>query len=87
MKYGIVFSRSIKKDLRRIPQLVIARIQEALRALQENPFPPASKKLNDMDNLYRIRVGNYRIMYLVDTKIRIITVVRIGDRKDVYKML
>lgn len=85
MKYQIVFRQSVKKDIRRIPGVVLARLQEALRGLQENPFPHDCKKLRGAESVYRIRVGNYRIVYEVTSTIRIITVIRIGHRKNVYQ--
>jgi len=87
MTYEIVFKKSVKKDIRGIPQLVMRRIQAALLGLRENPFPEEAKKLQGYDTCYRIRVGNYRIIYEVAATIKIITIMRIADRKDVYRIL
>jgi mRNA interferase RelE/StbE len=52
-----------------------------------DPRPPGAKKLADSDKLYRIRSGNYRIVYQVEDEILLVLVVKIGDRKDVYRNL
>ena len=87
MKYGIVFRASVKKDLRRIPQLIVERLKAVLLSLRDNPFQQGSEKLQGHDHYYRIRVGQYRIIYEVTTEIRIITIIRIAHRKEVYRIL
>ncbi|MGH8286009.1 MAG: type II toxin-antitoxin system RelE family toxin [Steroidobacteraceae bacterium] len=61
------------------------RIVQRINALGEDPRPHGSEKLAGYDDRYRIRQGNYRIVYLVDDKRREVTIFKIGDRKDVYK--
>jgi mRNA interferase RelE/StbE len=58
-----------------------------LELLKANPKPDGVKKLAGMDNLYRIRSGDYRIVYTINNKALLIIVVKIGDRKEVYKNL
>ncbi len=87
MKYTIAFLSSVKKDMRRIPVIAVEKIQHALRSLQEDPFPMGVQPIHGYEHTYRIRVGQYRIVYEVAMSVRIITVVRIGHRKDVYRRL
>lgn len=85
MIYTIVFKSSVRKDLRRIPHAAVLRIQNALRALQADPVPQGSIKLLRVDGtFYRIRVGAYRVIYEVTHEIKIVTITRIGHRKNVY---
>lgn len=72
------------KDMRRFPQSLIVRIRERFVALGDNPFPPGSKKMEGYDHHYRIRVGPYRIIYRVDTAVRIVSIVRVANRSKVY---
>lgn len=87
MTYVVVFKRSVQKDMRRIPHSVSRHIEKALLILCENPTPKGCLRLHTEGNYFRIRVGNYRIIYEVAHEIRIITVVRVGHRKDVYDQL
>lgn len=61
------------------------RIVQRIHALVEDPRPPGSEKLAGYDDRYRVRQGNYRVVYLIDDKRREITVYRIGHRRDVYR--
>lgn len=84
MIYALVFKSSVRKDMRRIPNAAVLRIQQALRALQTDPMPQGSISLHADGRFYRIRVGSYRIIYEVAHEIRIVTITRIGHRKNVY---
>ncbi len=85
--FKIFFKASVQKDIRRIPDVVLERIKKKILALTENPYPEDSVKLQGQKTIYRVRVSNYRIVYDVEKEIRIITVIRIGHRKDVYESL
>ena len=85
--YAIVIKRSVLKDIRRIPASILRSIQAKIEALAENPFPTGMETIQGYDHHYRIRIGNYRIIYEVATTIRIITIIRIGHRKNVYDKL
>lgn len=84
--YLITFKKSARKELEALPILIIKSIAKAIDKLSENPRPTGSKKLVDSkEDLWRIRVGNYRILYAIEDKIKIVDIRRIADRKDVYK--
>ena len=83
--YRLEWRRSATKDLRCVAAVDVPRIVAAAQALAENPFPPGCTKLTGSERTYRIRVGDYRILYDVFSGRLLIEVVKIGHRKDVYK--
>lgn len=82
--YEIVFKKSVSKDLKTIPKKDVVKILNVIRSLAENPRPPQVKKLSGQEK-YRMRQGNYRILYSIEDDKLIITVVKIGNRRDVYR--
>lgn len=82
--YRLVFRKSVSKDLRPIPKRDVARILERIEALAEDPRPPGCEKLSGRQR-YRVRQGVYRILYEILDRERVVTVVRIGHRRDVYR--
>jgi mRNA interferase RelE/StbE len=85
MSYKVVVSKSAEKDLALLPKSVVTKIVSVLLLLESNPRPNGCKKLKGFANLWRVRVGNYRIIYSIDDVIMLVDVREIGDRKDVYK--
>ena len=81
--YRIVFNKSVAKDLKKIPKKDVSKILKVIRSLADNPRPPQVKKLSGQDR-YRMRQGNYRILYSIEDTQLVITVVKVGDRRDVY---
>lgn len=73
------------KQLKKLPVKVRTRIQTKIDELADNPRPNGVVKLEDSDNGYRIRVGNYRVLYNIFDDVLLVTVVRVGHRKDVYR--
>ena len=84
MRYSIEVAPSARKALRKLPLPMRRRIQIAIDELADNPFPPGVKKLHG-DQAYRIRVGDYRVIYDVEHRRLIILVIRIGHRREVYR--
>ena len=84
MSWQIEISRDARKELARIPTHFQIRIGKAILALEENPFPHGCKKLKNRDG-FRIRVGDYRVLYFADTKLKQIVVGVIGHRREVYR--
>lgn len=82
--YRVIVKQSVWKDLRGIPKKDVKRILAAIRALAQNPCPPQSKKLSGQDR-YRLRQGNYRVLYCIENDRLIVCVVKVGDRRDVYR--
>lgn len=85
--YSVELTKSAKKDLRKLPKKIQIRIIEALKMLGVNPLSELLKvkKLRGEDSLYRIRVGDYRIVYTVENKKLVILVIKIGHRKEIYR--
>jgi mRNA interferase RelE/StbE len=85
--YNIVFKPSVEKDLRSLPASVAQRAFERVAALQNDPFPRGSLKLAGAEQLYRIRVSDYRIIYSVDKNSRQVMIYYVRHRRDVYRQL
>ena len=84
-RYRIRISRSAEKALKKLPRDARERIVPAIVGLGENPFPPGVRKLLGYDDVFRVRVGNYRILYSISELELIIIVLKIGHRGDVYR--
>ena len=84
MVYRISFKPAAQRQLRRLPRQVQVRLLDRIEQLSEEPYPPAVKKLKAEIDLFRVRVGDYRIIYTVHDDRCIILIVRVGDRRDVY---
>jgi len=82
--YKIVIKRSAAKEIEKIPKAHRKRIVSKIEGLSTEPRPPGVKKLSGEEK-YRIRLGEYRILYRIDDSIITITVVKVGNRKDVYR--
>ena len=82
--YRIVVKKSVSKDLKKIPKKDILRILEAIKSLAQDPRPPQSKKLSGQER-YRLRQGNYRILYSIEDEQLVVQVVKVGNRRDVYR--
>jgi mRNA interferase RelE/StbE len=83
-KYRIVFRRSVVQDLRPIPNRDLRKILVTLESLAEEPRPSGIEKLSGQDR-YRVRQGNYRIIYEINDTDVVVVVVKVGHRKDVYR--
>jgi mRNA interferase RelE/StbE len=84
MRYSIEFAASALREFKALDGAVQRRIGNRISELETNPFPAGSRKLHGQEDLFRVRVGDYRIIYRVDGKRIVIVIVRIGHRKDVY---
>ena len=77
--------RTAEKDLRQLPKTLFERINERVLALREDPRPPGVRKLEGALEGWRIRVGDYRVIYQIDDAAQIVTIVRVRHRRDVYR--
>jgi mRNA interferase RelE/StbE len=84
-RYTVEFVPSAVKALERLPRAIQQRIVNAVELLADNPFPAGAVKIVGDDSAFRIRVGDYRVLYEVQQQRLIILVLRIGHRKDVYR--
>ncbi len=83
--YRIEWKRSAEKQLRKLPREVVARIVSAVTALATDATPPGVRKLVGSECSYRVRVGDYRVVYSVFHDLLVIEVVRVGHRREVYR--
>jgi mRNA interferase RelE/StbE len=83
--FSLHWRSSTKKDLRKLPQQEVVRIVAAAEELADDPFPRGSEKLTGAEHTYRIRVGDYRLIYEVFVAWKVIEVQRVRHRKDVYR--
>jgi mRNA interferase RelE/StbE len=83
--YEIEISRSAEKQLRRLPRREQGRIVQAILPLANDPLPRGARKLSGYDDVFRIRVGHYRILYSVSSRKLVIIILKIGHRRDVYR--
>jgi mRNA interferase RelE/StbE len=86
-RWTVTFHRKALRELSRLPKSVVQRSLARIEDLEIDPFPIGSRPLKEQKNLYRIRVGHYRIVYHVNTDAKSIRVLRVAHRKDVYKDL
>ena len=84
MKYTVFVERYAQKQIMKLDKKLITGIKTAIGELANNPRPFGYKKLKGED-AYRIRIGDYRVIYEIDDDIILVTVVSVGHRKDVYK--
>ena len=83
-KYKIQIKPSAVKELNKLPKKDLKKVIIKIQALSEDPRPNDCEKLSG-DEKYRIRHGNYRIVYAIQDEILVVYVVKIGHRKDIYK--
>ncbi len=83
--YRVRTSPDADKQLAKLDGSVRARVAQKIDALAENPRPPGCKKLKGDDNLWRVRVGDYRIVFSIHDDLLLIVVIRIAHRRDVYR--
>ena len=82
--YRLVFKQSVARDLRPLPKTDVAAILRRIEGLADDPRPPASEKLSAQER-YRVRQGVYRIIYEINNQELVVTVVKVGHRRDVYR--
>ncbi len=84
-RYKLEISRTAEKQLRQVPAEAQQRLVKAMLALGNDPFPPGSRGLAGHDDVYRIRVGMYRVLYSVVNAHLIVIILKVGHRKEIYR--
>lgn len=85
--WNVEVNRKALKEIAALPKPMATRCWSAIRGLEDDPFPPGVRSVEGMDAGYRIRVGNYRIIYSVSQSEVTVLVIRVRHRKDVYRGL
>lgn len=85
--YQVEFKKSARKEFDKLPSQIQQKVIEALNFLSQNPYSELLqiKKLKGIESLYRIRIGDYRILYEIENKRLLVIVIKIGHRSDVYR--
>jgi len=85
-EYTITFARSARKELERLSANVVGQIFPKIEALAQNPRPPGCRKLRGFENLWRIRIGDYRVIYQVFEDEKVVDIVAVRHRSQVYRL-
>jgi mRNA interferase RelE/StbE len=83
--YQVTFARSARKELERLPSREVKRIIAKITALALEPRPTGCRKLVSEQNLWRIRIGEYRVVYSINDEMQIIDIVMVRHRSEVYR--
>jgi mRNA interferase RelE/StbE len=83
--YEILLERNAERDLKKLPKEIFDRVVLRIKSLSQNPKPPGTRKIVGSRNDWRIRVGDYRVIYEIDEEGRAIRIMRIRHRKQAYR--
>jgi mRNA interferase RelE/StbE len=83
--YRIEVSATAEKQLKKLGRDDRVRVLRAVQALAAEPRPPGCRKLHGYDDVYRIRIGRFRVLYSIDGRRIIVTVLKVAQRKDIYR--
>lgn len=83
--YKVVWRTSAERELRKLPREVIADLVELATTLAHAPFPPGAVKLAGAEHTWRVRCGDYRLIYSVAGGILVVEIVKVGHRREVYR--
>ena len=85
--YAIVFKKSAAKELQGLPKKVQQKILDAVRLLSLNPYTELLqiKKMKGAESLYRVRIQDYRVIYLIENQTIKVTIIKVGHRGEVYE--
>jgi len=84
-EYAIVFARSARKELQALDPTIARRVLRRIESLAMAPRPPGCKKLKGSDNLWRIRIGDWRVIYSIDDGKRLVDISAVRHRRDAYR--
>jgi mRNA interferase RelE/StbE len=84
-RYEIQLTRAAERGMASLPKADLNRVDSAIRGLAHDRHPQGSKKLEGAGNLYRIRVGDYRVVYTIEVERLVVVVVNVGNRHDIYR--
>ena len=83
--YRIEVSATAERQIRRLPRGDQLRVVRAIQALSTDPRPPGCRKLSGYEDVFRVRIGRYRVLYSIEGRRLVIIILKVGDRKDVYR--
>lgn len=83
--YRIEVSATAERQIRKLPRVDQIRVVRVIRSLAANPRPSGCRKLSGFDDVFRVRIDRYRVLYSIEDSRLIIIVLKVGDRKDIYR--
>ena len=83
--YEVYLERSAENDLKRLPTSTFDRILHQIKTLAENPRPSGCRKITGSNNDWRIRIGDYRVLYEVNDRVKAVRVMRVRHRREAYR--
>lgn len=86
-RYALVFMPAAARQVRKLPRDAAERVKKATEDLRDDPRPAGVVKLAGTEDLWRIRVGDYRVIYQIADGVLVVTVVHVGHRREVYRQL
>lgn len=86
-RYKVQLAPAAKKQIKKLSKPIQKKVVKRLEELKDDPRPAGVEKLTDTDNLYRIRLGDYRIIYTIEDEVLLVLVVTVADRREVYRLL
>ncbi len=84
-RYRIEVSATAERQIRKLPRADQIRVIRVIQALATDPRPVGCRKLSGHDDVFRVRIGRYRVLYSIEDRRVVIVVLKVGDRKDVYR--
>ncbi len=84
MKYSIVFTKRATKDIDGLPKNIKPRVLKKIKQLEDNPTPPGCRKIVGTENTWRVRIGDYRVIYNILDEVLVVEVIGVKHRKDAY---
>ena len=87
MAYSVEIISAAQRDIRKLPHAVQEKLRSMIRALADEPRPSGVKKLQGNDDLYSLRSGDFRIIYQINDGALLVLIVKVGNRREVYKSL
>ena len=83
--YSVEVTSTAERQIRRLARADQIRVVRAIQALGRDPRPPGCRKMTGLDEVFRLRIGRYRVIYSVADRVLTVIVLKVGDRKDVYR--
>ena len=85
MSYQVQIAPAAQREFRRLPPEVVRKVDAAMLELEQHPRPHGCAKLEGSEDEYRVRVGDYRMLYVIDDKARLVTIAHVRHRRDAYR--
>jgi len=85
VSYQVEIAPAAQRDVKRLPPEMVRKVDAAILELEQTPRPHGCTKLEGSEDEYRVRVGDYRILYVINDKAKLVTIARVRHRRDAYR--